>query len=344
MAKRTTKKQDHLAARMEAVAKSEAIYSHVIACVDISPGSRKIIPHALAVAKALGGELTLGEIMETHAPGHDPIDPVEWDIQRREACERVKALAEEYGGGNIIATQVLEGEPAGQICDCAQENAADLIVLSTHGHGDIAEWDIGNTARRVMDTARGAVLLVPASTPQDRIVRYTRLMVPLDGSPYAESALPVAIGIARTYDAELFLVHAIPQPQITEIGPLESEDIVLCERLTNRNEKAACGYLDRIRTRVGDDKLSVRTLILSGGDARRLLARVVVDESIDLVVLSSHGHSGHADVPFGGVAAYLISHMDAPLLMVRNQLTAKTDRIFADVGPTGIRRPRRSAQ
>ena len=76
MAKRTTKRQDHLAARTQAVSKTEAIYNHVIACVDISPGSQKIIPHALAVAKALGGKLTLGEIMETQAPGHDPIDPV----------------------------------------------------------------------------------------------------------------------------------------------------------------------------------------------------------------------------------------------------------------------------
>ena len=221
-----------------------------------------------------------------------------------------------------IHTQVFEGRAADQICIWAQAHQVDLMVLCSHGEGNATKWDLGNTARRIVERARGSVLLVPAHVEESPIVRYRRLLVPLDGSSRAESAILIAVRLAEAQKAELLLVHVVPEPELTEIGPLEPEDIELRKRLVRRNQRVAQEYLDRIRARLVDKGVPIRTLILQGGDVRHTLARAIVDEAADLAVVASHGRSGHIDTAAGNVTAYLIGHTPIPLLVVRSYTTA----------------------
>ena len=61
----------------------------------------------------------------------------------------------------------------------------------------------------------------------------------------------------------------------------------------------------------------MRMRVLASGDPRHALARAVVDEKSDIIVLSSTGLSGHPDLSLGSVAEYLINHADKPILLVR---------------------------
>jgi nucleotide-binding universal stress UspA family protein len=129
--------------------------------------------------------------------------------------------------------------------------------------------------------------------------------------------LPLARRLAEAHDAELILAHVVPAPELTEVGPLDAEDLELRERLLRRNERVAGEYLDRLRARLAETGARVRSLVLRGGDARSRLARAIEREGVDLVVLSAQGHSARADVPLGNVTAYLVAHAVAPLLIVR---------------------------
>jgi nucleotide-binding universal stress UspA family protein len=153
------------------------------------------------------------------------------------------------------------------------------------------------------------------------------VLVPVDGSPRAENVLPLAKRIARAQGAELLLAHVIPVPELTEIGPLDAEDLELRERLVRRNERVAGEYLDRLRARLADSDVSVRALVLRGGDPRNRLARLVLDEAVDLVVLSAHGRSARSDVPLGSVTAHLVAHAEAPLLILRPHPPAAMRRV-----------------
>jgi nucleotide-binding universal stress UspA family protein len=57
------------------------------------------------------------------------------------------------------------------------------------------------------------------------------------------------------------------------------------------------------------------------GDVRTRLESLILEEAVDLVVLSSHGHSGRATVPYGSVTADLVLNSPAPLLIVRPSAT-----------------------
>jgi nucleotide-binding universal stress UspA family protein len=298
----------------------------IAACVDTSAMARDVIAHAVAIANAMQGELTLIRVLETRPPGGTPADPVEWEIRRREAWDALGRIVEQQAGGIAdIKAQVVEGHPAEQIWLWARDHDVALTVFCTHGEDNVMGRTLGKTASLVINGAIGSFLLVPRSATHEPVVRYRRILVPLDGSCQAESVLPFAVKLARANDGEIVLVHVVPVAELTEIGPLEAEAIELRQRLIARNERVARDYLDRIRGRLADQGIAVRGLVLRDGDVRRRLARSVVDEAADLVVLSAHGRGGHADVPHGSIAAYQLAHAVTPLLII-NQSPARTSR------------------
>jgi nucleotide-binding universal stress UspA family protein len=316
------------------------LYRRILACVDQSRCSRQVIPHGVALASALHAELVLLHVLETDGPTSAPLDPIEWDLWRREAHRQVAELARERSEDvERIEAEVVEGHAADQICQWAQDHQADLTVLCSHGSGDTGEWDLGSTARRVLDCAPGSVLVVPARTGTVPRVEYRRILLPLDGSSRAESGLPIAVQLAEAHSAELVIAHVVPEAELTEIGPLEPEAIELRRKILRRNERIGREYLERMRALVANRGLATRTLLLDGHDVRRCLCRAIAENQIDLVVLTMHGRGGHVDVTMGGVPAYLLTHAAAPLLIVRQ---SDAPAVHVDSEPGRARLPGRA--
>ena len=293
----------------------------IVACVDASKFASKTIPHAVAIARAMRAELTLLRILD--ATGFEDMapDPVDWDLRLREAKDQLKRAAKEAGGDSLrIKTKVITGEPAEQICRLVRDRRVDLTILCTHGAGGATEWELGSTARKVIDRA-GSVLLIPSSLADVAAPTYRRILLLLDGSTRAESALAIATQLAKLQGAELVIGHVVPMPELTEIGPLAAEDIELRERLVRRNERVVTEYLDRIRARVAVGGVRARSLVWHDGDIRGRLAAAIAEEEIDLVILSAQGRTGRTDAPIGSVANYLAAHATVPLLIMRRQST-----------------------
>jgi nucleotide-binding universal stress UspA family protein len=307
---------------------AKVIFDRVSACLDGSELSERVIPHALAIALSLGAPLTLLRVVESKAPGEEPQDPLEWDLRRRESRDYVARLAGERDGVEIpVESEVIEGQAAEEICQWTRQHGVGLTVLCTHGARGETEWCLASTARKLVEGVPGSVLLVPAAAPpQARVARYRRVLVPVDGSPRAESVIPLATRIAASQNAELVLAHVVPVPELIETGPLDSETLELRERLVRRNERVANEYLDRLRAQLAGGEVPVRALVLLGGDARGRVARLIAEEAVDLVILSAHGRSARADVSLGSVAAHLVAHAEVPLLIVRRRPAATMRR------------------
>ena len=67
---------------------------HVVACVDHSENAAKVIPHAYAIAEALGVPVTLLQVLEAKPTHSIRPDPIEWDLRRHEARSMLRHLAE----------------------------------------------------------------------------------------------------------------------------------------------------------------------------------------------------------------------------------------------------------
>lgn len=302
----------------------------VTACLDPSSVSYNVLHHACAIAGATGASATLLSVLECRGLQEEALtDPVAWDLRRlatESALEQMAQTCREVG--NQVEREVVEGQPAEQLCRWADDNTSDIIVLGTGGDGCTPDCRrLGSTVRDVIERMPGAVLLIPPSATADANVRYRRILLPLDGSPHAESILGMAMRIADAHDGELLLAHVVPTPELTGSGPAEAEDAELRERLIERNERIARQYLNRVRSKVARNSVDARALLLRDDDVRGRLARLVSEEEVDLVMISARGRSHRSDAPYGSVAAHLMTHVPAPILIVWPPLVRATARI-----------------
>jgi nucleotide-binding universal stress UspA family protein len=294
-------------------------FTRVVAGIGSGEPVSKVILHAIALANCLGVPLLLLRVFVSRPSGEACQDPLDWEILRREAYGRVEVLVEQYRHlCAAIEAEVVEGQAAEQISLWAQRHPNELTVLGTHGEWRPEGWGLGDTAREVVDHAPGSLLLVPGSARDVPATGYRRLLVPLDGSCRAESVLPFAMHLAKAQHAELLLVHVVPPTALTEVGPAESADLELSERLRRRNQRVAQQYLARLQSRASEHGLVVRASVLCA-DVRSSLVRIAAQEGVDLLVLSAHGCSGRLDMPYGSVTSFLMSHIRKPMLVMRQQ-------------------------
>lgn len=293
----------------------------VVACVDCSDNSDKVIAHAVAIGQAMAAPVTLLQVLETGPARAARPDPIEWDLRRREALAALDDLARSKAcKDQKPGVQIAEGAVADAITRFADGHRENLLVLGIRGDDGPAGHSIGGTLHDVLEHTFHSVLLVPteAASPEPG---YRRIVVPLDGSPWAESAVPLAVRLARAGGAELVLAHVVPTPELTEPRPLEPEDIELRSRVVARNEAAAREYLERLRRQLAMRDIPARIILKHGDNVRRMLARIVSSEDADLVIISARGHGNceHADVRYGSVASYLMTHAAVPVLVARTQ-------------------------
>jgi len=297
---------------------------HVCVCHDGSPLSNRVLPHGLALARAFGASLTVLHVLEAQRGDGTLIstNPLDWEMQRSHARAHLDGISAEYGSPELpVKTVLLEGRVAEEICGWVASHDVHLTVLCSHGASGWTDWSLGSTAKKLIEGLSGPTLLVPACVleePRARDVMCERILVPLDGSPRAESALPLAASLARMQGFELVLVHAVPVPELTRPAPLNEEELALERRLIDRNTRVGRDYLARVAERLIDQGLRVRT-ILAAEDVRSELLRCIAEERPNLVVISAHGQSARTELPLGSVTSFLIEHATAPILIVRER-------------------------
>ncbi|MEC5324928.1 universal stress protein [Aurantimonas sp. A3-2-R12] len=294
----------------------EPVFRHVLACLDMSPFSYAILAHASAIASAMNARLTILHVLEPSGGGTVPTDPVEWTLRHRDAEAELHDHISRFDSIDAEIV-VIDGPAAECICAWVRDHGVDLTVLGVSGNSNWPFPGLGGTARRVAETIDGSVLLAPSVDVGDDPIRYRRVMTPLDGSPRGESSLPIAVGIAAAHQAEILLVHAAPNIDLTEIGPIEAEARALRDQLRRRNERVAEQYMVQVRSWLPIAKSCARTRVIASSDARHALAVAATEDQADIIVLSSTGSSGHPDISVGSVADYLINHAEKPILLVR---------------------------
>jgi nucleotide-binding universal stress UspA family protein len=142
---------------------------------------------------------------------------------------------------------------------------------------------------------------------------FKSLVVPLDGSPFAEQALPVATAIAHAARARLrlVLVHQLPPPpQDRETAKLYVS-VELAVRRSQRDYLRATA--SRLRERHG---VQVTTVLLDA-PVGPTLASWIHDIDADLVVMTTHGRGAVGRVLHGSVADQLVRALDVPVLLIR---------------------------
>ncbi len=150
------------------------------------------------------------------------------------------------------------------------------------------------------------------------------LLVPLDGGPFAEQALPWAVAIARKARARLRLVM-VHQPGFPP--PLDEETRRLFLEADLAARKAERHYLHATAARIETaESIRTSTELLEGVPAAAL-GKYVGEIGADLVVMTTHGRGGIERVWLGSVADRLVRSLEVPLLLLRPRQAEKLTQV-----------------
>lgn len=133
----------------------------ILAAVDGSGFSQKGLDQAIALAKAMGGEITAvsvaGLVGQT-----DEMPPNIREKLLEEAEKIVAASVDKIKKSGVAAAGkvISESTPAAGIVDLAEELAADLIVIGAKGKSNLERFLTGSVAQTVTAHAGCSVLVV----------------------------------------------------------------------------------------------------------------------------------------------------------------------------------------
>lgn len=142
---------------------------------------------------------------------------------------------------------------------------------------------------------------------------FRSILVPLDGTRFAEAALPVAARLARTARGRLHLLMAHrPTPALVGPGEIAAPDPGLDRALLEQEEH----YLAGVSASAGQAGVGTVTLAQAVGPAGDAICEEADRIEADLIVMASHGRSGLGRFWLGSVSTHVIREAGVPVLLV----------------------------
>jgi nucleotide-binding universal stress UspA family protein len=139
------------------------------------------------------------------------------------------------------------------------------------------------------------------------------VLVPVDGSNFAEHALPYGLGIARRTGATLHL--ALVHVPADIVAPTYRLAEVVDVRLADEREREA-SYLESLAERLSPSGVQIRPALLNGNVAEALSA-YVDEQHVDVVAMTTHGRGGLQRAWLGSTTDGMVRQCRAPLLLMR---------------------------
>jgi nucleotide-binding universal stress UspA family protein len=138
---------------------------------------------------------------------------------------------------------------------------------------------------------------------------YEQILVAVDGSEHADTAVTHAIGLAEQYDATLHALYVIESRTAYDNGIIDPD-----ERRAALREDGETVLAD-VRQRAETDGVSVQTTITEGAPPEEILL-YLDEQGIDLVCMGERGQSDFKTVLLGSATETVVHESDVPVVVV----------------------------
>ncbi|MGE3268475.1 MAG: universal stress protein [Chloroflexota bacterium] len=215
--------------------------------------------------------------------------------------------------GLDVQTLLRDGPPAEHILDVADEFGVRFIALATHGRSGLARLALGSTTEHVVQHASVPILLVRIQHETTaRVPALRKVLVPLDGSPLAERALDIAADVTSP-GADVVLMSSL-SPRMMAVGSGTAITAVTDDAETKRAVREADEYLNNVVARNAARGWSLSTQVRVGEPAEQIL-EAAREHDVDVVVLTTHGHTGPARWLLGSIADQVVRGSRRPVVL-----------------------------
>jgi nucleotide-binding universal stress UspA family protein len=285
----------------------------IVALVDFTDVSFKVLKQAYALGKAFGGEVVILHV----APQTRAVGSIETgDIMTDPSPERLRSDQTKLKGltdmllraGAKVSAEEVQGTAIDKILEESRRLNADLIIMGAHHHVFLYDWFVSDLAVDVVKAVPCPVLVVPNEDWSEGGMKIILALV--DPSDVAAAILKQTRDLARVFDGEVVILHVLPEPDLTEVGDAGAEAKVAENLWQKEHSKltAMCEEMAGTGTRVTMEELTGPTTEVILEEGQRLGA--------DLIVMGSHHHSVVYNLFVGDVTNEVLKLADRPVLVV----------------------------
>jgi nucleotide-binding universal stress UspA family protein len=322
------------------------MFQRILVPLDGSDGAERAIPVAARIARASGGSIVFIRVVPPPSEvgmfgaglrGTIAMKP-EVEASEKEFADAtnylvtvITAYVDELAG---IATEtdVASGATSPTIFSTAGYEYVDLIVMCSHGETGLKRWVLGSVAQQAVRHSPVPVLVLNEHgvvPPVPDAARPLRVLVPLDGSELAESALEPAAqliaALTATAQGELHLLRVVDLP--SAYGRMKSQ-AYMSDGVQEEARKEAEAYVKAVADRLYEStfatgKLNVTSSVAVSTDVAGTIIKLAEQtegaesSSCDLIAIATHGRGGLRRLVLGSVTEHLLGSTRLPLLIVR---------------------------
>ena len=298
------------------------MYQALMVPLDGSEFGRHAIPWALAIAEPAGARVDLVHVLTPPydlgvAAGDKLVLTEAIDSERTATEQRLGDLANRLSIGTEVrfSSAVIEGHTADALLRYADENAIDLIVMTTHGHSGLARAVLGSISDQVVRHSRCPVLLARPHrhvAEDHEAAAVSDVLVPLDGTVTSEAILEHALEVCRLTGASCTLLHVIvPELLLTGVAvPVAPADL----RATIAEERQADAYLASLVDRFREGLVPVTIAALPHADVASGILEYCAGHPVSLVAMATRGTRGLERAMLGSTMDELLRKTHLPLL------------------------------
>ncbi|MEE1925430.1 universal stress protein [Pseudomonas sp. 148P] len=141
---------------------------------------------------------------------------------------------------------------------------------------------------------------------------------------YAPYVMQHALALARTFNAELYVIHAVePMGQFAESLLQSYLDEQTLDQLHSQGVNTVMAnieqrVLENFRDELGDqeDLALIRAVRVRQGDPAEVILEQAQRLNVDLLIVGSHSHGAGVEIPIGRTAVRILQLSPVPVYMV----------------------------
>src|SRR6185437_2946959 len=198
-----------------AQAGSRVALKNILFLTDFSEPSERALPFALSIAREFGARLHAVHVMIPQPYTYTTPELMDLAIKAQEECaESSMQEVDAQMAGLVHKTHIVRGTGLWlPLVEVMNDCSADMLVLGTHGRTGPQKLLLGSVAEEILRLSAVPVLTIgpEVRSSTHTAARFRRVLFATDFSDESRAAKPYAISLARENQAELVLLHVIPQ-------------------------------------------------------------------------------------------------------------------------------------
>jgi nucleotide-binding universal stress UspA family protein len=177
----------------------------IVVGVDFSDCSINALEHAITIAQKAKAGITMVWVNHLdYSKEIFSVEPKQLTAEVTTRFEELIATQKDKLWGQPLNYVIRKGKVYKEICDVAEEQKAELIVIGTHGSSGFEEFWIGSNANRMVSACSKPIITIRGGVDLGKDLK--TIVMPFDSTKVTRQKLPMTALLANYFDSEVHIL------------------------------------------------------------------------------------------------------------------------------------------